>query len=235
MSQQNTDQQLILMRNFDLWSHLSDEDYELLNLVHHFLEASKDEYIYFEKAHHNKLYFLKEGYIKLGFIDEEGKEIVKEVLQKGDIFGQFTLLPNNQNGEYAMAYKSDVSLCAFNITDFEKLLQQKPTLAIQFTRMVGNKLKRVENRLVNLLHKDVKSRLVHFLLVLAAPHPADHSGFIRFQNFLTHEDIAHLIGSSRQTVTSLLNQFEDLGYLKVSRSTIIISDVKALQKILNVG
>src|SRR3981081_3633474 len=82
---------LLLIRNYDLWANLSDEEYEELNIVHNFVVAPKGDYIYFEANHHNKLYFLKEGYIRIGYIDEEGNEIIKEIIQKGEIFGQITL------------------------------------------------------------------------------------------------------------------------------------------------
>ena len=71
-----TDKTFLLIRNYDLFSHISDEEYEELNLVHHFIEAQKGDYVYFDSAYLNKLYFLKGGTIKIGYIDEDGKEIV---------------------------------------------------------------------------------------------------------------------------------------------------------------
>ena len=59
---------MLLIRNYDLWCHLSDEDYEDLKIEHHFMEVPKGEYIYFEAYKHNKIYFVKEGYIRIGHI-----------------------------------------------------------------------------------------------------------------------------------------------------------------------
>ena len=77
-----TDKKMLLIRNYDLWNHISDEEYEELNFVHRYIEAKKGEYIYFEAYNHNKLYFIKEGCIRIGFIDEEGKEVIKVVFVK---------------------------------------------------------------------------------------------------------------------------------------------------------
>ena len=85
------DDKWLLIRNYNLWSHLSNEEYEELNIVHNFIEAPKGEYVYFEAFHHNKLYFIKDGYIRIGYIDEEGNEVIREIIQKGEIFGQLTL------------------------------------------------------------------------------------------------------------------------------------------------
>src|SRR6516225_11285259 len=106
------DEKMILLRNYDLWCHLNEEEYKDLKIEHHYIEVPKGEYIYFEAQRHNKIYFVKEGYIKIGYIDEEGNEKIKEIIQKGELFGQFTLERNSLNGEFAQAYKDKVSLCA---------------------------------------------------------------------------------------------------------------------------
>lgn len=231
----SVDDKTILIRNYNLWSHLTDDEYEELNIVHNFIETRKDDYVYFEAFHHNKLYFIKEGYIRIGFINDEGVEVIKEIIQKGEIFGQITLEKSNLNGEFAKAYKSDVSLCAFTIDDFQKLLRKKPELALKFSMRVGNKLRVIENRLVNLLNKDTKTRLLHFLwqLIQRNHGEATEKGF-RIANYLTHEDIAHLIGSSRQSVTTLLNELESEGILVYTRQEICFPDVKNLQKRISV-
>jgi len=96
--------QLLLIRGTDLFSQMTDEVFDSMELVHHFKETPKNDYIYFEAHLHNALYFLKEGYVKIGFYDKEGREVIKEIIGKGDVFGQITLLPNNLDGEFAQAY-----------------------------------------------------------------------------------------------------------------------------------
>lgn len=226
------DEKLLLLRNYDLWCHLSDQEYEDLHVAHHFLEARKGDYIYFDSHHLNKLYFVKDGFIKIGYIDEKGDEIIREIIREGEIFGQFSLERNNLNGEFARAYKGDVSLCAFSIEDFEMLLKKKPELAIKYSKQVGDKLRRAQFRLISMLNKDVRSRLLSFLYQLATDNGAragaeKHS----MENFLTHEDIAKLIGSARQTVTTMVSQLEEEGLVKITRSKIQFPDMKKLQEL----
>ena len=227
----NSDDKFLLLRNYDLWCQLSDEEYEELNVAHHFIEAKKDEYIYFDSHHLNKLYFVKDGHIKIGFIDDAGNEIIKEIISKGEIFGQFALEKNNLNGEFARAYKGNVSLCAFSIEDFEELLKKKPGLAVKYSKQVGEKLRRAEFRLVNMLNKDVRTRLLAFFYHLALMNGFDgKADSYSMNNFLTHDDIAKLIGSTRQTVTTIINQIEEEGLLKISRKKIWLPDFKKLQR-----
>jgi CRP/FNR family cyclic AMP-dependent transcriptional regulator len=226
---------MVLLRDYDLWCHLSAEEVAELDIVHRFIEAAKGEYIYFEAYNHNRLYFIKEGYIKIGYIDDDGNEKVKEIISKGEIFGQFALERNNLHGEFAKAYKDHVSLCSFTIEDFEKLLKKRPELALKYSKKVGAKLRGIENRLVNLLNKDVKTRLIHFLWQLVEQEIGESTteGFC-IPNFMTHEDIASLIGSSRQTVTTMINELETEHVLSYNRNQICFLDVKKLQKRVSV-
>jgi len=228
------DRMLIIRRN-DFLAQLTAEDYESLNLTHNFIIADKHAYIYFDAQYHNKLYFVKEGYVKIGNVDNDGNEIIKEILKPGDVFGQFTLERENMQGEFALAYKTDVSICAFTIADFEKLLYSKPQLAVQFSKKIGQKLRHVENRLINLLQKDVRSRLIYFFWSMLNEKDLSDSNSCVLANYLTHEDIARLIGTSRQTVTTLISQFEEEGLLSVDRKSIRIQDLKKLIKESKVG
>ncbi len=230
-----TSEKLILIRNYDLFSQLSDHEYDSLQIIHNFVEAKKGDYLYFESHHLNKLFFIKKGMIKIGYINENGEEIIKEIIHRGEIFGQYTLQPGNLHGEFALAHKDDVSLCAFNIHDFERLLQDKPMLAIQYSKQVGQKLRLAENRLLNLLNKDVRTRLAGFFYQLALQHlPAENTASLSIENFLTHDEIARLTGTSRQTVTTMIGTMESEGLIKVNRQLIFIPDLKKLQLEANV-
>jgi CRP/FNR family cyclic AMP-dependent transcriptional regulator len=228
------DESMLLIRNYDLWCNLSDEEYKDLNVEHRVLEVPKGEYIYFEAYNHNKIYFVKEGTIKIGYIDQEGNEKVKEIIQQGELFGQFSLEKNNLHGEFAQAYRNDVSLCSFTIDNFERLLKSRPDLALRYSKQVGAKLRNIENRLVNLLNKDVRTRLIHFLWQLVEQNLGENTvdGFC-MPNYLTHEDIANLIGSSRQTVTTLINELEGEGILSYNRQEICFMNVKKLQNLVS--
>lgn len=229
MPNTSCDSTLLLIRGFDIFAHISDEEYEELNLVHNFLEAGKGEYIYFPSQNHRKLYFTKKGFIKIGYIDEDGNECIKEIIQKGEVFGQITLEKNNLQDEFAQAYKSEVSLCAFNIDDFILLLQKKPDMALAFSLHLGKKVRKVETRLLNLLNKSVHSRLINLLIQLI-PENNNKVNSAAIERFLTHDDMAKLIGSSRQTVTTTLSQLEDHQLIAVTKDLINIPDIKLLKK-----
>lgn len=224
----NCDSTLLLIRGFDIFSHITDEEYEELNVIHNFIVAGKGEYIYFPSQNNNKLYFAKEGFIKIGHLDENGNECITEVIQKGEVFGQITLEKNNSNDEFAKAYKNDVSLCAFNVEDFMLLLQRKPMMAMAFSNQLGKKVRKIETRLMNLLNRNVQSRLLNLLIQLIPENERSNSTSI--ERFLTHEDIAKLIGSTRQTVTTTLSELEGHKLIQINKDHISIPDIVLLKK-----
>jgi CRP/FNR family transcriptional regulator len=227
--------QLLVIRKNDLFSQITDQEFEELNLIHHFKETPRNQFIYFESHLQNSLFFLKEGYVKVGYLDKDGAEVIKEIIGPGDIFGKFSLLPQNKEGEFAMAFKTDVSLCMFKLADFEKLLIAKPAISLKYHKQIGLKMMRLENRMINLLKRDVRERLLYFFYSLTFQYPECHSDdMFAMDNILTHEDVAKLIASSRQTVSTFINQLDKEGIIEFSRQRIVIPNVKELKKRLDV-
>jgi CRP/FNR family cyclic AMP-dependent transcriptional regulator len=215
--------QVLLLRRCSLWSDISEEEYKALDVADNYKEVKKGEYVYFEAFNHNVIYFIKKGHILLGKIDDSGLVITKDILKPGDFFGQFVLEKSSLGGEFAQAIKSDISLCSFTIENFVRLLKNHPALSLKFTKLVGWRLRKFENRLINIIQKDTRSRLLLFMKDLLYDKLGDKPVVQEDQvisNYLTHEEIAQLIGSSRQTVTTLLNELKEEGILGHSRNTI---------------
>ncbi|HTQ28660.1 MAG TPA: Crp/Fnr family transcriptional regulator [Puia sp.] len=220
---------MLLVRNYNLWSQVNEEEYKALNVVDNYKEARQGQFIYFEAFHYNMVHFIKQGYIRLGYLDEQGNQVTKEILKKGDIFGQIILEKNDLHGEFAQAIKSDVSFCSFTVDNFNNLLRKRPDMAIRYSKLVGLRLKRFENRLINILQNDVKTRLVNFFAQMLHDQPGGDNlpaSSMRIPNVLTHEEIANLIGASRQSVTTLMNELKEEGILDYNRKEIRLLKAK---------
>ena len=213
----------IILRKFPLFSDLTDEEYHELNVSDNYKEVKKGEYIYFEAYEHKNIYFLKTGMIRVGYLDEQGNKIIKDILKPGDFFGQISLEKENLHGEFAQAGKTDISLCSFTLENFNKLLLNKPKLAVRYGKISGFRIRRFENRLQNILQLDVKTRLKLFTDQLLSEVKDSALWFgteVRIPNYLTHEEISQLIGTSRQTVTTLLNLFKEEHVFSYTRKEI---------------
>jgi CRP/FNR family transcriptional regulator len=225
----NIDSHFLVIRNHALFKQLTAKECHQLNIIGGLIQAEKNDYIYFDKYSLDRLYFLKKGYVKIGYYDDQGNEVIREVLKEGDVFGQVGLETYNHQGEFAKAIKESAVICSFTIQDFESILQKRPDLAISFTKLVGLKFKRLQNRLSNIVFKDVKVRLLEFFISLIEQHQLGQPETVEISNYLTHADVASLIGATRQTVTTLINQLEYDKVLFFDRKKIFVPDVAKLK------
>ncbi len=216
------------LRDHKLFRTLSFSQIRQLCIITGFKKASKGEIIYFSSSEVPRIFLLKKGNIKIVAVDEEGNETIKDIIQKGDLFGELTLENDSESNEYAKVLSDDVVICSFLMSDFENLLLQYPSLALSYTKFVGLKMKRIKNSYANLVSKDAKTRLFQFLKDWAEKEGKRDGDKVILENYLTQNDIAQIICTSRQTATHLLNEMESEGLLIYNRREIIITDINQL-------
>ncbi|MCO6146653.1 Crp/Fnr family transcriptional regulator [Flavobacterium sp. NRK1] len=216
------------LRDHKLFRTLSFSQIKQLCIVTGFKHARKGEILYFSNSELPRIFLLKKGNIKIVELDDDGNETIKEIIQKGDLFGELTLETESPVNEYAKALTDEVAICSFLMSDFEDLMFRHPGLALSYTKFVGMKMKRIRNNYTNLISKDAKTRLHEFLKDWAAREGNQQQEGIVLENYLTQNDIAQIICTSRQTTTQLLNDLEHRGLLQYNRKEIIIPDISKL-------
>lgn len=208
-----------------LFSALNSSQIKQLCIIVGFKKAKKGEVIYFSSSEVPRIFFLKTGNIKIVSIDDEGNETIKDIIQRGDLFGELDLVNDPNSNEHAVALTNEVSICSFLMSDFENLLLQNPSLALSYTKFVGLKMKRIKNSYSNLVSKDARTRLVGFLKDWAVNEGVKKENTYTVENYLTQTDIAQIICTSRQTATILLNDLEHEGLIHYNRKELIIEDI----------
>lgn len=216
------------LRDHKLFWTLSMSQIKQLCMITGFKKAKKGDIIYFSSSDVPRVFLLKKGNIKIVSVDEEGNETIKDIIQKGDLFGELELDNDRNSNEYAKALTDDVTICSFLMSDFEDLLLKYPSLALSYTKFVGLKMKRIKNNYANLISKDAKTRLYQFLKDWAEKEGKRIDNRVVIENYLTQNDMAQIICTSRQTATQLLNEMETNGLLYYNRKEIIIDDITRL-------
>lgn len=216
------------LRNHKLFWVLNNSQVRQLCIITNFKKAKKGDVIDFGDSEIPRIYLLKKGNIKIVKIDEEGNELIIDVIQKGELFGELGFGEMENSNEYAKVLTDQVILCSFNVTDFERVLTEYPGLAISYTKFVGFQLKRVKNSYSNLFFKTAKQRLVAFLKDWIEREGAAKEGQVILSNYLTQQDISQIICTSRQTATQIFNEWEQKGVITYGRKEIIIQDIKML-------
>ncbi|OIQ22489.1 MAG: Crp/Fnr family transcriptional regulator [Flavobacterium sp. MedPE-SWcel] len=216
------------LRDHKLFRTLSFRQIKQLCIITGFKKVKKHEILYFSDSDVPRIYLLKKGSIKIVEIDEDGNESIKDIIQKGDLFGEITLDTEFSSNEYAKALTNEVVICSFLMSDFENLILKNPDLALSYTKFVGLKMKRFKNKYSNLVFKDAKNRLITFLKEWTEKEGTIDNNKVVLENYLTQNDIAQIICTSRQTATQLLNDMEEKGLLQYSRKEIVITDITKL-------
>lgn len=220
-----------ILRDHKLFNTLNRSQIKELCIIKKFRKGKKGEIIYFANDGVKKIYILTKGMIKITHTDVNGNEIIKDIIHKGDIFGEIALdSTEDKETEYAQALSSEIIICSFRLEEFETLMESNPSLALSYTKLVGLKLKKLENKYTNLVFKDVKTRLITFLKDWALREGiASDNGSYLINNYLTQDEMSKIVCSTRQTVTELLNQLQESGKISYNRKEILIFDFNNLK------
>jgi CRP-like cAMP-binding protein len=224
----NEDLKYWYLRDHKLFWTLSMSQIKQLCMITGFKKAKKGDIIYFSSSDVPRVFVLKKGNIKIVSVDEEGNETIKDIIQKGDLFGELELDNDRNSNEYAKVLTDEVTICSFLMSDFEGLLLKYPSLGLSYTKFVGLKMKRIRNSYSNLISKDAKTRLYQFLKDWAEKEGKRIDNKVIIENYLTQNDMAQIICTSRQTATQLLNEMETKGLLTYNRKEIVIPDITKL-------
>lgn len=187
----------------------------------------KDEYIYIPNELSDKMFLIKEGSVKVGTYSQDGRVILKSELRRGELFGEMSLTSETTRNDFAQALE-ELEVCVFDLNLVEKMVEINPKLSLTITKIVGFRLRKIENKLAALMFKDAQSRIIDFLKEQADNYGSPVGTETLIWNKLTHRDIASLTATSRQTVTTVLNKLRSQNLIYFDRKRILIRDVEKL-------
>lgn len=177
----------------------------------------------------DELYLLEQGQVRLFNNSAHGRSLTLSVVEAGDIFGEMVLFPGQRRASHAQAL-SDGSLYAVPRHLLERLLTSEPALALQIMENLGRRLQAVERRLGDLVFKSVPERLAALLVDMADPAGRRGPGPTRLPHRYTHQQLADMINTHRETVTKVFNRFRDDRLLEFDRRSIVLLDMERLRE-----
>jgi CRP-like cAMP-binding protein len=188
----------------------------------------RGEIIYFPTEPGRSVLLLARGRVKIRSLTPEGKETILAFIDEGELFGELALVDELPRNEYAEAV-GEARVIALLREDVLWLMAQRPDVALSLTRLVGLRRRRIENRLRNILFRPTRERLLSLLQELLEFHgrPAGDAWDIGLR--LSHQELANLIGATRETVTLALGQFQREGLIRVRRRLITVVDRRRLE------
>ena len=216
--------QIWYLENIDLFKILCPHKYGRFKDGHNFNVYQKKDYIYFEQDASRKVYLIDRGKVKIGYFTEEGREVVKAILTKGEVFGEKAILGEEKRSEFAVALSNKTSICPIAVPVLHGLMRENHKFALKVYKFMNFRIQKLERRLQILLFKDTQTRLLEFLSELCKEYGkcCEKTGKTKIQHPYSQKDMASLIGTSRPTLNLVMNKLKEDKVIDFHRNEILV-------------
>jgi CRP-like cAMP-binding protein len=216
------------LENIDIFKDLTPLEFGVMDCVAAMKTKEKGSYIYFPNEPSRVVFFLIAGRVKVGAYSKEGKEVIKTIVHPGEMFGELGLVGEDIRKDFAIAMDDEVQFCTLGVDEAIGMMRSNPDLGLKVSARIGERLIKLERRFESLVFKDARTRIVDFVRNMAEERGVKYADEIQLNHSLTHQDIANLTATSRQTVTSILNELKEDEVIKFDRQTILVHDIEKL-------
>tara|TARA_R110002050_G_scaffold204327_3_gene339786 strand:- start:30687 stop:31370 length:684 start_codon:yes stop_codon:yes gene_type:complete len=217
------------LEQINIFRDLGPEDLERIDKISAMKTPEKGKFIYFPEEPSKVVFLLKRGRVKIGTYSEDGKEIIKAILEPGEVFGELAIAGQENRQDFAQVLDNNVKICAIHKEEMLRMLEAMPRLNLKITHLIGLRLQRMERRFESLIFKDAHDRIVEFIKEMVLTKGKKIGFEYAVKHKLTHQDMANLTATSRQTVTIVMNELREKGILDFDRRSIIIHEMDQLK------
>jgi len=222
------------LKQINIFKELPEDELQEVNkiAIHKYLK--KKEIIYLPGDLSDKVYLLKKGRVKVSRLSEDGREMTITILEPGEFFGESALYADQSTRSTLAEALDDALICSLYREEFEQMLKREPALALRVTKAIGLRRREIESRLEDMVFRSVPARLAHLLLKLANQYGKEKDTGLLIDVNLTHLEIANLIGSTRETTTTHLNNLKRSGLIDIRKRNIYVIDKAGLEELADV-
>jgi CRP-like cAMP-binding protein len=185
--------------------------------------------IFSEGEQGDRLYIIANGKVKIGRKSPDGRENLLAVFGPSDMFGELSIFDPGPRTSSATTI-TEVRAYTMDRTALREWIAKRPDIAEQLLRVIARRLRRTNNSLADLIFTDVPGRVAKALLQLARQFGSQESGLLRVTHDLTQEEIAQLVGASRETVNKALADFAQRGWLRLEGKSVLILEPERLAR-----
>ena len=183
--------------------------------------TQKDEVIVAQQQPGDSLYLIASGKVKVSLSGEKGREMILSVLGPGEFFGEMSLLDGEPRSATVTA-QSPAQLYILSREAFVDYLRRSPQAGLNILAEMSRRLRRADEIIGNLALLDVYGRVAHILLEMAKKEGIQREDGVLIDNRPTQQDLAAMLGTSRETVSRALNDFARRGYLSMTGRRILL-------------
>ncbi len=217
------------MRRAPLFAGLDQESAESLIAQMTTTHMERGDILFHEGDPGDRLYVLGEGKIKLGQSSPDGRENILAVLGPGEMFGELSLFDPGPRTATATAV-AETQVLALSTEQLREYLSGRPQVALTLLAALARRLRRTNESLADLVFNDVPGRVAKALLDLASRFGRPVEEGVMVSHDLTQEELAKLVGASRETVNKALADFAGRGWLRLEARAVLLQDVERLKR-----
>lgn len=215
------------LRHLPLFKDLNEGELRQLETITEHQLVKKNALIFKSGEASDAIYVLVKGIVKIGNQADDEREVIKHILYPMAVFGELALAGEQKRQDFAQVLE-ETHVYRIAVNDFHKLMEHNNRLMMNVIAMIGSRLRRVEDRLEALMFKDARERIIDFLKDSASKQGKRVGYEMLIRHCYTQQDIANLTGTSRQTVTSVLNDLKKSNLIYFNRRSILIRDIARL-------
>ena len=226
-------EQFWYLKRCDLFRQLTDDQVARLESRSRSRRFNRNELVYLPSDRSESVLLLTSGRVKIYHITSDGTQALLALIEPGEIFGELALFESGKREEFAEAMLAS-TVVAIPGNEIQRLMEEHAEVSLGVTKLMGLRRKRVERRLKSLLFRSNRQRLIHLLLDLAESYGQSADGTVAIGIKLSHQDLANIIGSTRETVTVLLGELQSERLLEIRRRQIILLLPQAMAREIDI-
>lgn len=210
----------------DLFADLSPVEIQTMDLMAPARTYLRGELVFSQSQPVTSLFILKSGRVRVFRVTEDGKAMTMGILEPGAVFGEMILVGQRMYDNYAEAIE-DSAICRLDAHDVERFFLSDPRIAIRISRLLGDRVARLEERLTDLAHRPLSARVARTLITLGDSGANPRFGSARAVR-ITHEQIANLVGATREATSKAMSDLAAQRLIKQARGRVLIIDPAGL-------
>jgi len=222
-------EEINVLRNVPIFAELEERELEKIAKLGVRQKYKKGNVVVIEQESGAALFIIVSGKVKIVRMDEDGREVILSIFGPGEFFGEMSLLDGMARSASVIATEKS-ELLMIHRRDFLELLHEFPSVAISLLAELAMRLRKADMQIKSLSLKDAAGRVANVVLMLADDIGIFRKGKVEIEDLPLQQDIANMAGTSRETVSRMLNMFVEKGQIQLDGSKITINDYDAFRK-----
>lgn len=225
-----TAQRLFSLRHSEIFESFNPVELGRLLGILEEIELPKHQLLFSPGTPCEAIYFIEKGRVRVTRLSAEGKTVILALLGPGELIGD-AAWESAEHDSYAETLE-DCRLYQIGREAFQNFIRENPEFGLRLIQIIGGRLKQAQARIEDLVFRQVPSRVARLLITLAESHGKVTPSGIRVEFPLTHQEIADMVGSSRVTVTQILNRFRSSHWIDIESKRVTIHNLDALEEMV---